>query len=285
MGKNVSKAKVIEVFTDVSAHRVIADLIRKHSTNQKDVRKIAIDGLNLGDCRNILDLGCGFGFFTEMLKGRVHPRAVVTGLDVIEGNEGAFFATCREAGLEGRFLGGSATRVKKFPERSFDLILCSYALYFFPDLIPAISRILNANGIFIAITHDSNNMREMITVTKDVLARNNMLKEKILPLENIISQFSSENGLNLLAPWFGQVKTIDFFNSLIFPFEDRLKITDYFLFKCPFLLSGADYETELVVQLLSIHFQQDSFLKEGFTISKNDRIFTCCLPLDGSAGQ
>ena len=82
----------------------------------------------------------------------------------------------------------------------------------------------------------------------------------------------------LVAAAIGQVKTIDFFNSLIFRFDDRLKIIEYFLFKSPFLLSDTDYEMDLVVQLLSLQFQQDSFLKDGFTISKNDRIFTCCLP-------
>ena len=285
MKKKVAKAKIIEVFTDVRAHREIADLIRKHSTNKNDVREVAIDGLNLSDCREILDLGCGFGFFTEMLKGRVHPQAIVTGVDVVGGYERVFLDTCMEAGFVGRFLGGSSSLIKKLPVRSFDLILCSYALYFFADLIPAISRILNENGTFIAITHDRNNMGELISATKDVLARNTMLKEKKLPLETIISQFSSENGMNLLAPWFGRVKTVDYFNSLVFRPEDSLKITEYVHFKSPFLLSGTDYEIEWVVKLLSVQFQQASFLKEGFTISKNDRIFVCTLPLDGHARQ
>jgi ubiquinone/menaquinone biosynthesis C-methylase UbiE len=283
--KKVAQSKIIEVFTDVRAHRVIADLIRKHSTNKNDVREVAVDGLNLSDCREILDLGCGFGFFTEMLGGKVHPHAVVTGVDVVSGYERVFLETCRKAGLEGRFLEGRASVIKKLPVRSFDLILCSYALYFFTDLIPAISRILTANGLFVAITHDRNNMKELISLTKDVLARNNMLKEKKLPLEKIISQFSSENGMTLLAPWFGQVKTLDYFNSLAFRPEDNLKITEYFLFKSPFLLSGIDYEMEWVVQLLSMQFLQDSFLRDGFTISKNDRIFLCTLPLHGGAGQ
>lgn len=285
MRKKVSKSKVIQVFTDVRAHRVIADLIRKHSTNKNDVREVAIDGLNLGDCREILDLGCGFGFFSEFLQGRVHQHAVVTGVDVVGGYKKVFLETCRAAGLEGRFLEGSASLIKKLPVRAFDLILCSYALYFFADIIPAISRILTAEGIFITITHDRNNMKELISVTKDILARNNMLKEEMLPLEKIVSQFSSENGMNLLAPWFGQVKTIDYFNSLVFRPEDILKITEYFLFKHPFLLTGTDYEMEWVIQLLSLEFQQGSFLKDGFTISKDDRIFICTLPLQNQVGK
>ena len=215
----------------------------------------------------------------------IRDRAVVTGVDVVGGYEKVFLETCREAGLEGKFLGGSASLIKKLPVRSFDLILCSYALYFFTDLIPAISRILTANGFFVAITHDRNNMKELIAVTKDVLARNNMLKEKELPLETIISQFSSENGMNLLAPWFGQVKMVDYFNSLVFRPEDGTKITEYVHFKGPFLLTGTEYEMEWVVQLLSIQFQQASFLQHGFTISKNDRIFICSLPSDGHVRQ
>jgi ubiquinone/menaquinone biosynthesis C-methylase UbiE len=285
MKKKVSKSKVIEVFTDVRTHRVIADLIRKHSTNKDDVRNMAIEGLNLSDCREILDLGCGFGFFTEALQGRVNPRAIVTGIDVVGGYERVFLDTCREAGVQGRFLKSDASQITNFPVRTYDLILCSYALYFFADMIPAISRIFSENGTFIAITHDRNNMKELISVTKDVLAGNKALKEKELPLEKIIRQFSSENGLDLLGPWFGQVKAIDYFNSLVFRSEDGMKITEYLHFKSPFLLSGTDYEMEWIVQLLSVHFQQTSFLHNGFTISKNDRIFICTLPLRGHCAQ
>lgn len=281
MKKKVAKSKIVEVFTDVHAHRVIADLIRKQSTNKDDVRNVAIEGLNLSDCREILDLGCGFGFFTEALQGRVNPHAIVTGIDVVGGYKKVFLETCREARVQGRFLEGDALQIENFSVRTYDLILCSYALYFFADIIPATSRILKENGTLIVITHDRNNMRELISVTKDVLARNNVLKEKELPLEKIIRQFSWENGLDLLKPWFGQVKTVDYFNSLVFLPEDGMKIAEYLHFKSPFLLSGTSYEMEWIVQLLSIQFQQASFLQDGFTISKNDRIFVCTLPLNG----
>ncbi len=285
MKKKVAKSKIIEVFADVRTHRVIADLIRKHSTNKDDVRNVAIEGLNLNDCREILDLGCGFGFFTEALQGRINSQAIVTGVDVVGGYKGMFLETCREAGVQGRFLEGDASQIENISVRMYDLILCSYALYFFPDLIPVISQTLTANGVFIVITHDRNNMGELISVTKGVLARNNVLKEKELPLEKIIRQFSSENGLDLLEPWFGQVKTVDYFNSLVFRPEDGKKITEYLHFKSPFLLSGTDYEMEWIDRLLSIQFQQASFLQDGFTISKNDRIFICTLPLNGRDGQ
>jgi ubiquinone/menaquinone biosynthesis C-methylase UbiE len=280
MMEKIETSKIIEVFRNVHAHRLMANLIRKYSTNRSDIREIAIDGLNLSECRNILDLGCGFGFFTEALKGRVHPRAVVTGVDVIGGYEGMFLETCMKAGLEGRFLSAAASQIKDVTRKTFDLILCSYALYFFTDAIPDISRILAPHGIFIVITHDRNNMKELISITKEVLSRNNMLKEENLPLEKIIAQFSSENGMEMLKPWFGQVAAIDYRNSLVFRPEDDLRIIEYFLFKSPFLLSGINCEMECIVHLLSIKLQQDALLQERFTLSKNDRIFICSSPLD-----
>jgi len=278
MEEKAEKSRVKEVFKDIDAHRFIADIVRKHSTNRSDVREIAVDMLDMSECRNILDLGCGFGFFTEILKGRVHPCAVVTGVDIIDGYETSFHETCKKAGLECRFLSEGASVINNFNDRSFDLILCSYALYFFPEFIPDISRILASSGSFIAITHDRNNMKELIAITKEVLSNNNVLKEERLPLEAIISHFSSENGMDMLSPWFGQLKTADYFNSLVFRPEDVPRIIEYFLFKSPFLLTGTDYELEHIINLLSIHIQKASFMRDGFTISKNDRVFICSSP-------
>lgn len=278
MGEKSEKQNVIDVFTDVKTHRLIADLIRKHSTNRSDIREIALEGLNISGCRNILDLGCGFGLFTEILKGKVHPSAVVTGVDVISAYEAPFLETCRSAGFEGKFYSSGAPHIKECPDKTFDLILCSYALYFFPELIPHVSRVLASNGIFIAIAHDRNNMRELINITKDILSGNDMLRDGMLPLETIISQFSSENGLELLSPWFGLVNAIDYYNALVFQPEDRSQIIEYFLFKSPFLLSGMNLEMDWVVKLLFVQLQKGSFMRDGFTISKNDRIFVCSSP-------
>jgi len=278
MSKKISKSKVIDVFADVHSHRQMMNLIKRHSTNRHDVREIAIRGLNLRHAGNILDLGCGFGFFTAALKDKIHPRAVVTGVDLIQGYERMFLETCMNAGLEGRFLSGNAPLIKKFQDKTFDLILCSYSLYFFPDLIPVISRILKGHGFFIVITHGRDNMSELVSVTKDVLAGNSAHRDQKLPLESIISQFSSENGFSLLSPWFSRVETVDYSNSLVFRPEDSKELVEYFLFKSPFLLSGTDTEMEWFIHLLSGKLQQPSFIEEGFTISKNDRIYICSLP-------
>jgi hypothetical protein len=151
-------------------------------------------------------------------------------------------------------------------------------LYFFPEVIPRIPRLLTPDGMFVVITHDTNNMAEMITVFKELLRRNQMLVQEHLPLEVILKRFSAENGMGLLEPWFATVTAKDYRNSLVFRPEDGREVLDYFLFKSPFLLSSAQVDPTSVAQLLCEHIQRASFLEDGFTMSKNDRIFICSSP-------
>jgi len=143
------QAQIHKVFDDVQAHLRIAELIRRFSTNRRDVRRTSLEGLDLKDCRQILDLGCAFGSFTDKLEGRVSPDAVATGVDVIGGYEPLFLAACRRAGIRGRFFSTGTPILETFADRTFDLILCSYALYFFPEAIPEIARLLHPQGTFV----------------------------------------------------------------------------------------------------------------------------------------
>jgi len=219
------QAQIHKVFDNVQAHLRIADLIQRFSTNKHDVHRTALEGMDLMECRQILDLGCAFGSFTDKLKGRVSHEAVATGVDVIGTYEPLFLAACRRAGIHGRFFPTGTSILKTFADRSFDLILCSYALYFFPEVIPEIARILHKKGAFVAITHHRQNAGEMIELIKRILDTMGLSHERDLPLEHIIGRFSSENGEALLQPWFGRIKVIDFPNKLVFPKQD----IEYFL--------------------------------------------------------
>ncbi len=275
----MEKTNVVEVFLDVEAHRLTADIIRKFSTNKTDIRDLALDGLNLKPCKVILDLGCGFGFFTEALKGRVHPEAFVRGIDIIEAYGPLFLRTCEDAGLRGIFSAEGVHSIQKFENRQFDLVLCSYALYFFPEIIPDISRVLKSEGLFISITHTSENMGELIDAAKAALQEKSMLSEYALPIEGIIRRFSSENGLQLLTPWFGSIRSMDYLNDLVFSPDDLRDLVEYFRFKSPFFLSGTDFSSETVTGLLRGHLERMLRARNQFTISKNDTIFITEKPL------
>jgi ubiquinone/menaquinone biosynthesis C-methylase UbiE len=275
----MEKANVIEVFLDVEAHRLTADIIRRFSTNRKDIRDLALGGLPLKSCRAILDLGCGFGFFTEALKGRVHPEASVRGMDIIEGYGPLFLRTCEGASLRGSFSAEGVHSIRALDDRMFDLVLCSYALYFFPEIIPDISRVLKDEGFFVSITHSSGNMGELIGAAKEALRDKNMLSGEILPIEGVIRRFSSENGRQLLSPWFGSIRSLDYPNDLVFSPGDLQELVEYFRFKSPFFLSGTGFSPETVAGLLRRYLDQRLRARDSFKISKDDTVFIAEKPL------
>jgi SAM-dependent methyltransferase len=273
--------QIHKVFDDVHAHQRIADLIQRFSTNKRGIHRTALEGLDLKGCRNILDLGCAFGSFTEKLKGRVAPDAAVTGVDTVVAYESLFLAACERAGLRGRFFPTGISVLNTFADQSYDLILCSYALYFFPEVIPEIARLLRNKGLFVAITHHRRNTGELIKLTKQILDAIGLYHEKHLPLEIITSRFSSENGEASLKPWFGGIKVIDFPNELVFPREDIEHLTEYFRFKSPLYFTDTRLNLEAVMSTVLEHLTRAASTQKGMRISKDDRIFICTLPRHG----
>jgi ubiquinone/menaquinone biosynthesis C-methylase UbiE len=278
MNERPDPAAVQSVFGDVLGHRVIAEIIRSHSTNGRDVRRHALEGLDLSGCTDILELGCAFGPFTETLRGRVSPDGIVTGVDIVEAYEPPFLEACSRAGLEGRFLSEGAPVVRTFPEASFDLVLCSFALYFFPEIIPEIARILRSGGLFVVITHDRQNMGELADLIRTTLVKLGDLPGGHLPVEGIVGRFSAENGEERLAPWFGWIDVLDYGNTLVFPPADIPQILQYIRFKSPFLLTGTSRTMPDLIGSLERELHRWTLSAGNIHLSKNDRIFRCRLP-------
>ncbi len=278
MEQDVQRQQVKEVFTGVEDHLLTAELIRSHSTNREDIRETALAGLELGNCRRILDLGCGFGFFSLALRNRVAPTAQLTGLDMIPGYEPLFLEACRKIGVAGRFLAAPVSFVETLPDRSFDLILCSYALYFFPEIVPQLARLLDPGGVFVTITHAEHNMRELFAAAKEVLRGKGLLDRERLPVEEIVSRFCTENGRQVLAGRFQRIDRIDYPNTLIFKAEEVSHLFSYFRFKSPFFLTGIDLDREETMAVFAAHLEELARRQDGFRIFKDDCIFICREP-------
>jgi SAM-dependent methyltransferase len=275
------QVQIHRVFDNVHAHQRIADLIQRYSTNKRGVHRTALEGLDLTACRSILDLGCAFGSFTEKLKGRVGPTATATGVDAVRAYEPLYLAACERTGIRGRFFPSGISVLGSFAERSCDLILCSYALYFFPEAVPEIARLLHDDGVFIAITHHRRNTGELIRLTKKTLDAIGLYHEKHLPLEIITSRFSSENGLGLLQPWFGGIRRIDFPNRLVFPKEEIESLTEYFRFKSPLYFTDTGLDMDALIPTVLEQITRAALQQNGMSIAKDDCIFVCTLPRQG----
>jgi len=274
------KKNIRRVFRNVQKHLLIERLIRYFSTNKTDLRKKALHDVDLTACKSILELGCAFGSFTEALKDRLHPAAKITGLDIVPEYKLFFLESCRRAGYQGTFLSSGINYIRKYPPGYFDLVICSFALYFFAGMITEISRVLKQNGIFITITHHQSNMRELIAITKTILQRHALLEnDDPLPIETIISQFSAENGGELLSQRFGRVLAIDFRNSLIFKPEEINFFAEYLYFKSPFFLLGTATSMRSIMDELLNELKNNARRNEFIAMNKDDRIFICSKPL------
>ena len=280
MPEALDKKKIRQVFRNVQKHRRTEQIIRKLSSNKDDIRITALNQVDLTHCQNVLELGCAFGSFTEALKDRLHPEAKITGLDIVPEYEPFFLEACQRAGYSGNFSSIGVHPIKKYTNGTFDLVICSFALYFFIEIIPEIARVLKKNGIFITITHSRRNMQELIALTKTILDKNQLLSgNESLPIEIILRQFSSENGAALLSPHFRRIQQIDFNNSLIFQAQETEFFLEYYQFKRPFFLTGTHTLKNDIFNQLRLELQKMTMNSKIIKMCKDDRIFICSEPL------
>ena len=274
-----SDDKLAQVFKDASTHQRVAGIIIKHLTNKTDIRDEALTNLDLSQCRNILDLGCGFGFFTKALKGRVHPDAVITGIDRHSQYKIPYLKSCRETKLKGSFIDSGISALDQFHDNTMDLIICSYALYFFPDAIKEIARVLKDECYFITITHSKPHMQEFTSYVRKILLANRIDPGEMLPYEALIDNFSNINGAALLRDGFCSVRPRSYISSLVFDAEDYEDFLTYFNFKHSFFLPENSIDQEVWTRTILEHVKADLELKGSLRITKDDTIFVCTTPV------
>jgi len=264
------------IFKDAATHREVAGVIGRHLDNSQDIRKVALEGLNLAGAREILDLGCGFGFFTEGLQDKVSPLARITGIDCHPEYEWFFFQACEKINIRKRFSSSGCTSVKSMKAQSFDLILCSYALYFFPEMISEIARVLSKNGTFISITHTTGHFHQFSELVRDILSSIGIKYSGENDYEKLIDRFSDMNGREMLKEGFQTITEKQFSSTLVFTKEDYDDFVTYFDFKHEFFLPEMEDRDLYNLVLKGVK----EYLVEGnkLEISKDDIIYICADP-------
>jgi SAM-dependent methyltransferase len=266
---------LVKVFQNPERHREVADIILRHLSNKRDIRLEALDGLDLSECKSILDLGCGFGFFIDFLKGQVHQMASITGVDQFPEYELIFCQSSINAGLKPFFISSGVESIRKLDPNSFDLVLCSYAMYFFPDIIQHITRILKTNGIFLTITHELPHMQEFTSYVKKILRENGIHIRAELPYERLIGRFSNYNAPALLKHHFREISSKRYEAFLTFCKENLHELIYYFNFKKSFFIPvESDPQGILHDRVISI-IERDLKSNNKLSITKNDIIFIC----------
>ncbi len=258
---------------------VSKDIIKRYSTNKSDVRDVALSKLDISSCSKILELGCGYGFFIEKLKGRIASDAFITGIDIVENNREAYLNSIFSSGLRGEFLNSNVDIIKSFKTETYDLIISCYSLYFFPNLIKTISSLLKRGGVFIAVTHSKHSLREIISILKSSAFEIDSSLENEILLDKLFFAFSSEDGVKQLDENFEKINRVDYPNKMIFNKDDIDDCIYYIKQKRSLIFHGLIEKYPAVISKIEESMGKKIVTiteKKGkFEIVKDDSIFIC----------
>ena len=246
------KAVITKSYSDLTIHKSITELIKRLSENKEDIRKVAHGLVNWGQVREMLDVGCGYGWFEEGLPAALD---LLVGIDYLEENRDSFLRAARKVAANAEFMRLRLPAPLEFPDGRFDLIVSCYSLYFFPGVLGEVARVLRPDGTFLVVTHSEHMLAE---------------GERFFPFENLrkgLRHFSAESGEAILRQHFGSVTPVDYLNSLVFSRDEQEDLAAYIDFKAAFIAMDVAPEVARAVMLQALE-------REGtLRFNKNDRIF------------
>lgn len=278
-----SPEEIVRTYEKVHDLLITRYIIKAYSTNRADIRNEAIRGMDLKRIQRVMELGCGYGFFIEKMKGLLDDKAVIVGIDMVEKNREPFLHSVASIGYRGEFIAGNADVIVSMETSTFDCIIASYSLYFFPHLIPVIARLLTDDGVFITITHSRKTLCEVIQIIDECMEQQGIEEPGGAAIERLFTTFPLEEGLEILKPHFGRVDRINYNNSMIFPHE---KIHDLFFYlrqKQNLIYKKVDKINPDVLEVVTHSVEKKIAEYSGesgrFYLNKDDAIFRCYQPV------
>lgn len=252
LGYKCFMEKIVKSYSNLDLHRKIGDIIEGHSSNKEEIRSVAAGLVDWQRVRTVLDLGCGYGWFEEIIDGSFD---IVFGIDYLSENREGFLRIAEKIAKEALFLQARLPAAIDMPSGRFDLVVAAYSLYFFPEMIGEVKRLLGDGGQFLVITHSESMLTE---------------GEKYFDfsgLRKVIHRFSAENGEALLREHFDGAVSVDYPNTLVFGRSEGDDLSQYIDFKKEFI--SVDVNPELVKEKMLAELQRLGELR----FNKNDRIF------------
>ena len=151
---------------------------------------VALDRIRGLAPASVLELGCGPGAFAAALAD---AGVSVTAIDQSE----RMVALTAARGEQAR---RADVQDLPFDDGAFDLVVANYMLYHVPDLPRALGqivRVLRPGGALVAVTNSTRKLRELW----DLIGVDGRDRAEV--------SFNSENGTELLAPYFDAVERLD----------------------------------------------------------------------------
>ncbi|HYI12127.1 MAG TPA: methyltransferase domain-containing protein [Thermoanaerobaculia bacterium] len=177
-------------------------LHQRCSTNAYGLQRWVFDRLQLAPGQRVLEIACGTGSLWRENLDRI-PE----GLSLVLSDFAiSMIETTRGVVVSARFV-NCALPSLPFADESFDLVIANHMLYHVAERqkgLGEIRRVLRGGGTFFASTNGIDHLREI----KDLMVSFG------IEGSDVSSSFTLENGLEQLAPVFGDVQRDDYVDSL-----------------------------------------------------------------------
>ncbi len=191
-----------------------ADLHRKYTSNPENVYAMMARTTPWAEATQILEVGCGPGWWWQYAQPNLLPGAHVTLTDLSPGMVSEAVGRCEGFGMNVTGLEADVIQLP-FPDDSFDLVTAHYMLYHVPDIAAAVAelaRVLKSSGTLVAASNGPGHFAQFRGALAEVFT------EDGLHAYHINNRFSPESGRAFLEALFAEVSW--------HPFPDVLNITD-----------------------------------------------------------
>ncbi len=274
-----TEGEIEQTYRDLDLHQAANCIVYGHSVNRRDIRDFALKSVDFSRVHNILDLGCGFGFSTLGFRGKLQPNTHIVGLDIQDTYQRPFLQACESVGAIGEFHASDAAELSTYPPRAFDLVFSCYSLYFFPEALGDIARVLTEHGTLVAVTHSQETLAELIRHLPPTLASLGIKVPELLGIQKLLRAFSSENGEDLLRTRFSEVERRVFSNRLRFGPGELRNLQVYLAMKKRLLLKEV-YETSpdsvgAALNQIMATLAAEAAAKGVLKFRKDDAVFVC----------
>ena len=276
-GMEESLKKQYQNASNISAR---INLHRLYSQNKQGWFPWILENCHLASGMNILETGCGDGTLWCEAKKQFsqnncqdHTKAHDQQPDLLKTcsimltdiSEGMLRDARRAIGDGDEFSFRECfCEALPFADESFDLVLANHVLFYCSDVTQACreaARVLKPGGRFLCSTYGADHMKEISRLVSDFDSR------IVLSADCLYERFGRENGAEILAPYFTDVKWLSYEDSLLVPDAEPLIL---------YILSCHGNQNQYLLD----HFAEfRSFVKKktdaGFSVTKDAGVFCC----------
>lgn len=212
-------SNIIEHYKNAKNLNVRISLHDKYSQNKQGWFPWLFEQIDFSHINKLLEVGCGNGKLWKNNKINLRNREIF----LSDSSQGMVDEVRKTLGNDFNCMVFDCEKIP-FKDNYFDAVIANHVLFYVYDINKAleeIRRVLNPLGVFYCSTYGSNHMKEINDIVQKFDSR------IILSQTKLYDVFGLENGLDILKPYFKNIKMKRYDDCLV---VDKSKpIIDYIM--------------------------------------------------------